>query len=569
MKLIRALVCLPLLCALASSSVVTAQEVSADSLLDRASEAYTKKEYEQSARLYAEAISRGAREVADFYNAARSAALAGRKDEAFGYLARAVAGGYANTEQFKQDVDLAGLRADPRWQPLVEKSEANRRAQQTRWNSPALRTPYRENLSEDEKVAGLSKFWSEVKYNFANFDLVPDLDWDALYLAYLPKVRQTKSTQEYYLVLTELCARLKDGHTNVFTPSELSEENDAYPDVRTRLIEDRVFVILVTDEKLVQEGVRPGVEVLEINGLPVRQYAAERIRPYQSASTPQDLDVRTYEYGLLTGSSREPLEVVFRDADGRTFKKTLPRMTYRARMEREKQTSAKAPEKPPAGPRYIRFEVEPGNIGYLLLSSFEDRKIVEEFEAAFPQIAKTDALVLDIRGNGGGSGDVGHSILSYLTDKPFKTSQWKTRDYRPSYRAWGQPEGWFAKPAGEWRPKGEHLYSKPVILLTGPRTFSAAEDFAVAFDFMKRGLIVGEPTGGSTGQPLFFELPGGGSARVCTKRDTYPDGKEFVGVGVQPQLIVRRSIADFRAGRDTVLEVALAELRKMISKEAR
>jgi len=74
---------------------------------------------------------------------------------------------------------------------------------------------------------------------------------------------------------------------------------------------------------------------------------------------------------------------------------------------------------------------------------------------------------------------------------------------------------------------------------------------------MKRGRIVGEPTGGSTGQPLSIALPGGGSFRICTKHDRYPDGKEFVGVGVQPQVVVHPSIEDFRAGRDTVLEAAL------------
>jgi C-terminal processing protease CtpA/Prc len=74
---------------------------------------------------------------------------------------------------------------------------------------------------------------------------------------------------------------------------------------------------------------------------------------------------------------------------------------------------------------------------------------------------------------------------------------------------------------------------------------------------MKRGTIIGEPTGGSTGQPLIFDLPGGGYARVCSKHDRYPDGKEFVGVGVQPNVVVHPNIADFRAGRDTVLLAAL------------
>lgn len=47
------------------------------------------------------------------------------------------------------------------------------------WDGPALQSPYRDDLSADEKIAGLAKFWSEVKYNFANLDLVADLNWDA------------------------------------------------------------------------------------------------------------------------------------------------------------------------------------------------------------------------------------------------------------------------------------------------------------------------------------------------------------------------------------------------------
>jgi C-terminal processing protease CtpA/Prc len=105
-------------------------------------------------------------------------------------------------------------------------------------------------------------------------------------------------------------------------------------------------------------------------------------------------------------------------------------------------------------------------------------------------------------------------------------------------------------------------YRKPVVVLTSPRTYSAAEDFAAVFDAMKRGAIVGEPTGGSTGQPLSVPLPGGGSVRICTKHDRYADGKEFVGVGIQPGVTAAPTVADFRAGRDTVLEAALSFLRK-------
>jgi C-terminal processing protease CtpA/Prc len=84
------------------------------------------------------------------------------------------------------------------------------------------------------------------------------------------------------------------------------------------------------------------------------------------------------------------------------------------------------------------------------------------------------------------------------------------------------------------------------MLLVGPRTFSAAEDFAVAFDYMKRGKIIGQPTGGSTGQPVSFDLPGGGTARVCGKRDSYPNGKEFVGVGIIPDIVIMPTINDLK-----------------------
>ena len=110
------------------------------------------------------------------------------------------------------------------------------------------------------------------------------------------------------------------------------------------------------------------------------------------------------------------------------------------------------------------------------------------------------------------------------------------------------------------RPGG--YTSKPVVVLAGAATFSAAEDFLVAWKNSGRGPILGEPTGGSTGQPLSFTLPGGGSARVCTKKDTFPGGLEWVGKGIDPDILVRPSVADIQARRDTTLERALAFLAR-------
>lgn len=100
------------------------------------------------------------------------------------------------------------------------------------WESSSIKTLYKENISNEEKIAGLSKFWSEAKYNFINFNLVPDLDWDKTYLEFIPKVLATTSTLEYYRVLQEFCGKLKDSHTNVFFPRELQSEVMARPEFK-------------------------------------------------------------------------------------------------------------------------------------------------------------------------------------------------------------------------------------------------------------------------------------------------------------------------------------------------
>ena len=90
-----------------------------------------------------------------------------------------------------------------------------------------------------------------------------------------------------------------------------------------------------------------------------------------------------------------------------------------------------------------------------------------------------------------------------------------------------------------------------------PATASAAEDFVVPLHASKRATIIGERTFGSTGQPLQIGLPGGGHARICTKRDIYPDGREFVGVGVIPDIEVHPTAADIATDRDVILKKAI------------
>ncbi|WP_342114267.1 S41 family peptidase [Pseudoduganella sp. OTU4001] len=417
------------------------------------------------------------------------------------------------------------------------------------WETAALAGAYKENISEDEKIGGLSKLWSEVKYNFVDTAMLEKLDWDRLYLETLPRVRSTRSTEEYYRVLAELVAKLKDGHTNVYPPQELFDRMYGVPMLKTRPIEGRVIVTEVLDPGLRAMGIMPGLEVVAVDGADVKAYAARDVAPFVSASTPQDQELRTFGYQFLMGAVGSSARVTFRDAAGKQFEQPVPRVAGAVR----KAAGGSAPS--------FEFSMLPGDVAYVSLNSFEDDSAAEAWMAAFDEISKSSALVIDVRRNGGGNGGVGFKILSTLDDKAFLTSRWATREYKPTWRAWGKDMPMYSEAPDAVQPDPQRRYAKPVLVLTSAATFSAAEDFAVAFDGMQRGALMGEPTGGSTGQPLFIKLPGGGRARICTKQDTYADGRAFVGVGVQPQHLVKPTVDGMRAGRDEVLEAALAQLQ--------
>src|SRR5690606_15515861 len=202
--------------------------------------------------------------------------------------------------------------------------------------------------------AGLSRFWSEVKFNFVNFDLIPNVNFDSLYFAYIPKVVETKSTKEYYQTLSSLCTYLNDGHTNVYVPKELEEDTYSRPLLRTRLIEDKVLIISIHDPSLTEKGIKVGQEILEVNGMPIMEYAKRFVTPYQSASTPQDRNVRSFDYALFSGSSKEPINLILRDNKS-TLNTTISRVSPLQRNEKMKVPN-------------FEYKVLEGNIAYVILN---------------------------------------------------------------------------------------------------------------------------------------------------------------------------------------------------------
>lgn len=472
------------------------------------------------------------------YTVACISALAGRLPEALDAFESAVHMGMNSYDQVRRDEDFDRIRKEPRFQAGME--TLRRRA--LFWNNSAIATPYREGeeLSEDLRLAGLAALWAEVKHNFAWFEHVPDLNWDSAYVAAIPKVRQAANLPEYYRVLQELTARLQDAHTSVEAPWPLAQYQLFTAAIRSRLIGDKVIVV-----ESAEPGLQPGLEIVRVDGLPVRQHVEKNLRPLVSASTPQGLQQSLFGTRLLAGAKGSVVELDLQDEAGAVtrFKLARTRNLY------------------DRGKALTEFRLLEGNLGYFAINSFSDGNVVAQFTEQFAAISRTDGLIIDVRRNSGGNSGLGDEIISYLVDQPVAPPSCRTRLMRSANRVWGNNQDWSQDTVFPIEPNASQRYTKPVAVLTSAVSCSATEDFLVALDGARRVIIVGEPTCGSTGQPLFVGLPGGGAVRICTRNCRYADGREFNGVGIQPHVRVSPTVEDLRAGRDTVLQAAMARLR--------
>jgi len=135
---------------------------------------------------------------------------------------------------------------------------------------------------------------------------------------------------------------------------------------------------------------------------------------------------------------------------------------------------------------FKKVEVLPGNIGYVKFDGFMDPSVcAPTVTAAMNFIAYADAVIFDLRDNGGGDPAMVTFIASYLFDKPTHLNDLYNRKEDSTQQFWTLP----------YVP-GERLAKQPVFVLTSKRTFSGAEEFTYDLKNQKRATIIGETTGG-------------------------------------------------------------------------
>ena len=197
-----------------------------------------------------------------------------------------------------------------------------------------------------------------------------------------------------------------------------------------------------------------------------------------------------------------------------------------------------------------KTEILPGNIGYIKLDLFTPPEYAgETYAAAMAFVANTEALIIDLRDNGGAiSPDAIPMFSSYFFAQPVHLIdlKWNTEDSPRQLWSWAYVPG-------------KRYLDKPVYILTSRRTFSGAEEFAYDLKNLRRATIVGDTTGGGANP--------GGTRRASDHFEIFvPFGRvtspitktNWEGVGVWPDVATSANKALLVAQRDALSKLIAA-----------
>ncbi|WP_084050087.1 S41 family peptidase [Aquimarina macrocephali] len=176
-----------------------------------------------------------------------------------------------------------------------------------------------------------------------------------------------------------------------------------------------------------------------------------------------------------------------------------------------------------------------GNVGYVHLKGFRVEDTIK-VDPLMKYLSTADAIIIDLRGNGGGNGPVGVNLSSYFFPENLPLTSVYTRRT-------DSMENYSTVPV-----KGMQRLDVPLFILTNGRTFSASEAFAYDLQARKRATIIGENTGGGAHPVNFMRLPLGYRLIVPIARSINPvTNTNWEGVGVIP---------DVKSSADDALEKA-------------
>ena len=370
------------------------------------------------------------------------------------------------------------------------------------------------------------------------------VNWQRVGQTHRAGVLSAANDDVFWSRLDTMVAELGDAHTRVLSPQQYvfhqTKQNNTLGLALAEIDGTIIVSAAAPASPGTQAGITAGNRLLSIDGTPALDWWQLQKSVARKNSTDR-ARLKTVKRVFNAGDPKAPsdtLRLLVERNDGSTQEATLSRTVL---PRKETLTSV------------LRSD----GVGYLRLTGF-DPKLSSEIAPAFARVSTASGLVIDLRGNGGGSLSLSLALMDQLVAGPVPLGKRVTRSGKPPTFLMGLVT------AGtlDLKLKGvKKPFLGPVAVLVDGDSASASEFLSGALQAIGRAQIVGETTCGCLlGYMGYANVPGGGALAYSEMDFALLKGTRIEGAGVQPEHVVPLSRQDLQQGRDRALETAIAVL---------
>ncbi len=400
---------------------------------------------------------------------------------------------------------------------------------------------------DTDYVADMEFALEEIESRAGHFFKLKEIDWKKVSKEFKKKAKGVKTDQDHLVLLWELMARLKDGHAQV-RPLPAGEGVE-WPEQPERTgpgmfwcrIGKKLYVKNAWNSAK-DAGVKPGMEILKVDGVKAQQWLTERTEELASKisfSTPHQADFYARHWGLAGEvGSRLKLEV------------------KQGSKKKKKTISYGKANATPWGPAFFPPNIEStkdlnygktkNGWGYVHVRRCKGN-LPTQMDEALAKVGTAPGLILDFRGNSGGGFDHDDFLGRFVP-------QGETISFNKSYKS-----------------TGANPYGGPIVVIIDATVRSAGETGSGIFKEDGRAYMIGEsPTAGMSASKQTVELPSGLFSlyfAVSSNKGRFNKGRGIEGIGVIPHETVEFTVEDLIAEEDTLIKRAEALLANFPQKE--
>lgn len=363
------------------------------------------------------------------------------------------------------------------------------------------------------------------------------IDWQAKRVAFRPGAAKAASTHEFYELMRQMIASLRDAHTRVYSPDEKFDWwNPRFVTIGVAVREvEGVPVVVQVDQSsaAAKTDIRAGDVIVSVDGVPVRDLVKQRLESFGS-NADESTRYRSVA-NLFDGPAGGSVKFAWSTREGKVKSAVLPR--YWSQRQLGFSTQRK------------------GKLAILRLDAFTQTLALEFSKALTAELKGVEGVVLDLRGNGGGDAEAMADVVSLFLDDGINLGRFADRSGASfelqtySKRLWRVPQ----------------LQIKlPLVVLTSESTSSAAEIMVAVLQAKGRARVIGA---GTCGCVLAIRhrhaLPDGGLLDVSEFDYRTANGVRLQDRGITPDQITSLTRRDLYSRRDPTLEAAKRFLEKL------